>query len=92
MNGPRSPEWRQPFGYFCYTLRAYSYAKCQRHLFDEAHRSWSGDYPAQTFHADPLLRPSRMGQCRAPAVRKCGSFVPVQFRGAIRPLFFDKGD
>jgi hypothetical protein len=78
MNGPRSPEWRQPFGYFCYTLRAYSNAKCQRHLFDEAHRSGSGEYPAQTFHflADPVLRPSRMGQCRAPAAENAA----VSFR------------
>ena len=51
MNGLRLPKKRQPgLGHLCYTLRTYSNASCQRHLFDEAHRSLSSDYPAQ----DPI--------------------------------------
>jgi hypothetical protein len=41
MNGPRLPKNRSAL---CHTLRAYSDAKCRRRPFDEAHRSWSGDY------------------------------------------------
>jgi hypothetical protein len=90
MKGPRSPEWRQPFGYFCYTLRAYSNAKCQRHLFDEAHRSWSGDYPAQTFHflADPVFVQAAWDSAAHPLRQ----FRSGSISGRHPTAIFDKGD
>jgi hypothetical protein len=89
MNGPRSPEWRQPFGYFCYTLRAYSNAKCQRHLFDEAHRSGSATVMHKISHICPqylVPRASRWDKPLNPS--QCDRFQPVQFRSAFRTRYF----
>jgi hypothetical protein len=89
MNGPRSPEWRQPFGYFCYTLCAYSNAKCQRHLFDEAHRSGSATVMHKISHICPNTWCSaRAGGTMPPTPSQCDSFEPVRFRSAFRTRYF----
>jgi hypothetical protein len=68
-------------GHLCYTLRAYSNAKCQRHLFDEAHRSWSGDYPAQHLQFFSQI------QCSAQAAWDNAAQHPPQANAAISSRF-----
>jgi hypothetical protein len=96
MNGPRSPKKRQPvLGHPCYTLRAYSNAKCQRHLFDEAHRSWSGDYPAQDFQFSSQIQCSVQAagdNAAHPPQANAAVALRFNFGAPSDHYFLDKGD
>jgi hypothetical protein len=78
MNRPRLlPKKPQPgFGHLCHTLRAYSNANRERHLFDEAHRAWRGDYPA---HSIFLANVASREQKEMPRIRKLNAPVSVRF-------------